>query len=775
MRKLLFIFLTLTSLFTYGQTVNSPDAKSFTLNTTGQSASGFSLSGFNSTDILLCAVGLPVAPTGTTFYFTTTTGVTPSVGYTMSGNKTRIAFTGTMANINNVLSSMKVNTTGVTGTIQISVSATVNPTGYYYLPSNGHFYKPMSWPSGSSYQGATSTPYNNLKTLCTQQTFKGQSGYLMTITSADEDNFVYNNVPGSNIIFALTDNVTEGTFKIDAGPESGTTVRIGSTNQQGQYNNWAGGEPNNYGSGEDYVVTKWGGGNQWNDYGPEATAFPGGISGYVIEFGTWSNPDDQTFTDFYSNSVSHSNGNILRTQFDFDFGPIDETKFSVKMFTGSPSQFTPATSSTYKFLNGLGKVDMTTDLDVTKVLGNGYKASTNIGQTEWGVVYAWDGTKHRIGIDKRQFSTSVTPSQITKLKIFDVFDGDVTYEGEDPYWANYTVNTNLTTKLTTSTFSPYIRNGGDYFALKSDFTFGQNSDFKNHSIVFNEMTTAQVQTLYDQIVTISDVYLAFKEYSDKGIMGNESLHFTSGIQFMNADVNGDKIFDEKDCYLLFQHLTGETPLVSQMSLSNIMKLIPKTTYNGITKTNWSTNPTFLGSYFPITMVDNTLNTYDVSVTWKGDVNMSHSATQTTQTTNSLSTTSMMKSMSLSVNQVSTNVNVDFLSEIVGDKVIVTIKVDPTQFILMGTQFKIHYDNLLLKYENSTFTTINGSLNFATNKGDYINVGSLITNGTLGLNNKTEYKLTFSPLSPLTSILGLISIENVESIDINGNKINTNIQ
>ena len=121
---------------------------------------------------------------------------------------------------------------------------------------------------------------------------------MITITSADEDNFVYNNVPGNNIIFALTDNVTEGTFKIDAGPESGTTVRIGANNQQGKYNNWASGEPNNWGPGEDYVVTKWNGGNQWNDYGPEATSFPGGISGYVIEFGTWSNPDDQTFTEF---------------------------------------------------------------------------------------------------------------------------------------------------------------------------------------------------------------------------------------------------------------------------------------------------------------------------------------------------------------------------------------------------------------------------------------------------------------------------------------------
>ena len=246
MRNLLIFLFLFISTLGFGQQVNAPDPKEFTVNTSGQDASGFTLSGFNATSTLLCAVGLPVAPSGTTFYFSTTSGVTASTGYTMSGNKTRISFTGTMANINTVLASLKINTTGTAGDISISVSATVNPTGYYYLPINGHFYKPVSGFTGvTGFSGTTSTGYNNLKTYCTQQTFKGQAGYLMTITSADEDNFVYLNVPGSNIIFALTDNVTEGTFKIDAGPEAGTTVRIGATNQQGKYNNWAGGEPNN--------------------------------------------------------------------------------------------------------------------------------------------------------------------------------------------------------------------------------------------------------------------------------------------------------------------------------------------------------------------------------------------------------------------------------------------------------------------------------------------------------------------------------------------------
>jgi len=166
MKKILLILSLLISVFSFGQQVNAPEAKEFVVNTSGQDASGFTLSGFNSTATLLCAIGLPTAPIGTTFYFSTTSGVTASIGYSMSGNKTRISFTGTQANINNVLASMKINTTGTSGDISISVSATVNPTGYYYLPTNGHFYRPIS--TGVFYSqskinaAATTTMYHNL-------------------------------------------------------------------------------------------------------------------------------------------------------------------------------------------------------------------------------------------------------------------------------------------------------------------------------------------------------------------------------------------------------------------------------------------------------------------------------------------------------------------------------------------------------------------------------------------------------------------------------------
>lgn len=292
MRKLItLILLTLAMANVMAQSVTSPSAISYAQSTVNQSASGFSISGFPTTNTLLITVGLVNPPAGTTLNFSTTSGVTASTGYTMASNFTRISFTGFQANINTVLSSLRVNTGSVPGNVYIAVTATENPAGYFYLPTNGHFYKPVS----------TGTIYTSAKLAAAATTFKGQTGYLVTITSPDEDAFIYNNVPQSQIWFALSDAAQEGYWRIDAGPENGTLIKTQNGqfagNISGQYNNWAGGEPNNSG-GEHYAVTKWNG-SQWNDL-PNSFNCP-----YVIEYGTWTDPANQTFTNFYTGFVTH--------------------------------------------------------------------------------------------------------------------------------------------------------------------------------------------------------------------------------------------------------------------------------------------------------------------------------------------------------------------------------------------------------------------------------------------------------------------------------------
>jgi hypothetical protein len=763
MRNLLiFLFLLITNLG-FGQSVSAPDSKSFLPSTTGQDASGFSLSGFGSTETLLASISLVNPPTGTTFYLNTTTGLTAASGFTLAGNKTRLVVTGTMASINTALTSLKVNTGATIGNVQLSVAATVNPTGYYYNGTNGHFYKPIT-------ATADRTTYTNARARSLLTTFKGQTGYLVTITSADEDAFIYNNVPVTNIWFAATDEVIDGRWVIDAGPEKGTVMKTSNGplagNIAGVYNNWANGEPNGSNHSEDYAVTKWNG-NKWNDLSNN-WANP-----YVIEYGTWTNPDDATFTEFYTNSVTHTNGEVLTARFNIDFGSnVDETKFSAKANT-FVNNLWGTTNNTSRALSGLGKVDITNDLDTTKV-SDGKRATISAGQVEYSYVNISNGTT-TLYIDLRVFD-STQPSDVKLVSILDVYNGPVTYQQTSTYWAHYIVPSTLS-KVTdgTSTYVANIRNSGyDNWAFSCQIGFSNNNIFKQHGIDLSYTNQTELNNLYSSIVSVSDVYLAFKELSNGGIFGNESgLEFTSGIQFMNADVDGNGVFNETDTYKLLQHLIGVQSINEYSTLTYLMKLYGKSEYDAITKSNWNTQFNYTRSLYPFNLNSGTLNnTYNVSVTWKGDVNLSHSAQQTPPAIAGSSIKSMsVKPMSITI---SNQINASIITEIVGDSVNAYITIDPLQQELVGTQFKLNYDNSLLKFSSVSYKTKGSPTNYGTDKGDYINFGSLITDGGI-LDNTTEYKISFKPQTKLNNVLGLISIAFTDAVNKSGNTLKVKIK
>jgi hypothetical protein len=756
MKKLFLILFLFTSFLGFGQSVSAPDSKSFLQSTSAQDASGFVLSGFNSTATLLTSISLVEFPTGTTFVLNTTTGLTAASGFTLSGNKTRLVITGTMSSINTALASLKINTGSVVGNVKLSIAATINPTGFYYNGVNGHFYKPVT--AGTTYTGARAA------SLLT--TFKGQTGYLVTITSASENAFIFSNVPQANIWFAATDEVTDGRWVIDAGPEKGTVMKTsnGPTagNIAGVYNNWAGGEPNGYNHGEDYAVTNWNGQSTWNDLSNNWS------NPYIIEYGTWSNPDDATFTEFYTNSVSHSNGEVLTAKFNFDFGGnVDETKFSTKA-NRYVNNLWSTTTNTSRSISGLGKVDITNDLDTAKVSGGGTKASTTAGQVEWAIINPYDATLggHQLLIDEREFDgTGVSPSNITSIKLFDIYDGPVSVHSVSGFWKTYIMPGNLTTKITSSTFQAQLRLQDGWYGTRAEFTFSPIMSYKQHGIELTYINQTDLNTLYNSVVTVSDVFLAFKELSNGGIFGNQSgLEFTNGIQFLNADVDGNGVFNEADTYKLLQHLTGVQPLTQNPLLTFLIKLYSKSDYDGITKSNWNTKFNSTRSLYPFSLNTGTLNnTYNVNVTWLGDVNLSHSAQQSTSGVASNS----IRTMSLGTNSVSNQINAYLMGENIGGKLVVTISVDPLQQELVGTQFNLNYDNTALKFEKVEFTTNGTPTNFGTNRGSSITLGSLITDGSTLLDKTTEYKITFLPLIGLSGTLGLTSISTTDAVNKNG--------
>ncbi len=342
------------------------------------------------------------------------------------------------------------------------------------------------------------------------------------------------------------------------------------------------------------------------------------------------------------------------------------------------------------------------------------------------------------------------------------------------WWKQWVVpgNINLASKVDTSSFQSNIRLQDGWYAFKADYSFSPVSVFKQHGIDIIANSQTELNTLYNSIVTVSDVFLAFKELSNGGIFGNESGNeFTSGIQFMNADVDGNGVFNEADTYKLLQHLTGAQPLTQYSALTYLMKLYSKSEYDAITKTNWNTQFNSTRSLYPFNLNSGTLNnTYNLNVTWVGDVNLSHSAQQTVSSI----TTNSMRTMSLTTQSVSNQINAYLMGENIGGKVVITISLDPLQQEVVGTQFQLNYDNTSLKFEKVEFTTKGNPTNFGTDRGSSITLGSLISDGSTTLDKTTEYKITFLPLIGINSILGLTSISTTDAVNKNGTQLKIKI-
>lgn len=586
MRKLFFILLLIIPFFGLSQSVISPSASTYTQNTSGQSAAGFSLSNFNSTSTLLVTIGLVNPPSGVTLSLTTTTGLSLSTGYSSWSNFTRISFTGLQSNINTALTSLKVNTGSVPGNVYIAVTATENPTGYYYLPTNGHFYRPIS--------GAVS--YTTAKSNAATQTFKGQTGYLITITSQDEQNFVQNNVPGNNIWFALSDVGQEGTWKIDAGPENGTTIWTASTSglsnsvtnsyssagvtSSGQYAMWCGGEPNNAdgSTGEDHAVTKWGGGTCWNDL---RDGNSGGIGGYVVEFGTWTDPANQTFTNFYTGFVTNQiscNGAQTPTQ----PTAVNSSRIGVGTVTISATVGSGLTVDWYS--NSTGG---------NPILSNNTNYTTpNISTTTKYYAQSRNTTTGCISSNR----TEVIATVIISEKISGIVSIPTNLPTK-PQLKLYIVENSIETLID----SVVVNSDGSYTLnpTKYNSTYRIYPSFSSYTLTLNDFNL-----LFDESKNVNTP-----------TMLAPGLVLNSGLKMKAGDMNQDGIVDIRDTYLCGAAISGYKPF-------NKVAWFTPNVFNTLTINNFGTVIPL--NYFTINFT-NSVVTQDMKYLILGDTDLSLSS------------------------------------------------------------------------------------------------------------------------------------------------------
>jgi hypothetical protein len=108
-----------------------------------------------------------------------------------------------------------------------------------------------------------------------------------------------------------------------------------------------------------------------------------------------------------------------------------------------------------------------------------------------------------------------------------------------------------------------------------------------------------------------------------------------------------------------------------------------------------------------------------------------------------------------------------------EHIIITLDLPENNFNLVGSEFRIGFDNERVEYDKlETNTTMNS---FDAERSSYIKIGSISTDGSMTLNGGVQYKIYFKPIQSFNSTLGLVSVKKSEVVDINANIINVIIK
>jgi len=486
------------------------------------------------------------------------------------------------------------------------------------------------------------------------------------------------------------------------------------------------------------------------------------------QFGTWTNINPSGTSTTTEPEVD------LDLEFHSQLAP-EEYRFGV-YYDASNEQdgstyFNTSTMNSKYYLDDDGSKDITDYLNLVKI-SDGKKATTTGGNVEWCVVYDYDNTnkRYRVGIDKREFASGFTFTDLKQLQLFDLWNDEITYKSDDQYWAEYYIYTDTQFDFINSSNSSNIRDANGFYGLQAEFSFEDVEIYKGHKISFmnpsNNIEQWTAEEFMDDYITVADVVAGFNELAGGGIFGGYKGDL-NGVQLQNSDVNQDGEFDFQDSQIGLAFLNGgDTPFNGY--LSEIMRIVPKSEYDNTTTTNWKTQTNKSPSTsFTFSVID-TIQTLEYKVSFIGDVNLSHSAPQSTSSPGTQST-SARNSSSQKSNEL--EILLDISKE--EDKFVVTLNVPQNNHNIVGSEFRIGYDNTRVEFDR--IETTSNLQSFSAERTNYIKLGSISTDGSQNLNGGVQYKIYFSPQQTFESILGLLSVLKSELVKQNGSEINHKIK
>ena len=394
-----------------------------------------------------------------------------------------------------------------------------------------------------------------------------------------------------------------------------------------------------------------------------------------------------------------------------------------------------------------------------------YSDYTNLIQSNWANYKESDGTQIDVTGQSELSLTNIQGGDAGNV-VLNVFSNVITNNIGDGSHYGYTIYTkedfiagiDQNTQIVTS---------GTFDASGQATVQGLENDSEYAVTIYH----SGQQSYLDEVVTVSDLALIFREAIGAGSSPNEqSTTFDYVIQKLLGNVVGfgpDSKVDFQDSYEVLAYLQGVT--------SGNNPIITKTgnAYNvsGIKSTFGSDSGNGGPSFSPFIKPTDTDKSFDFAHALNGDVNFSHSFEPISQSasTSAQSTARSMRVMGAKFQ--SENANIDLSSQLQDGMVVFSINSNVSGMV--GSQFNIEYDKTRLVLENVVFDTGNDMTNFANHieSEGKINIGSFDQNFNTTVKVGTPYKLIFTPIVEINNTSGLITFRVKEGVKTDGTQIN----
>jgi hypothetical protein len=269
----------------------------------------------------------------------------------------------------------------------------------------------------------------------------------------------------------------------------------------------------------------------------------------------------------------------------------------------------------------------------------------------------------------------------------------------------------------------------------------------------------------DNAFTISDVAYLLTETEGGVGHGNAGGVISNGISALNGDLSDPKNeLTPQDAYKMLTHVLG-TDIFGDNYYEKTFYAAKASDFDSYTMSNFVSGDSLNTKLVDTLTPDWTQsqNKWEYKTGILGDVNLNYTSAQSS----TAELAQVTRNTSSEVKKGVATSKISFVSKIEGDQLIVEIKTNDEN--LSAAQFKVKFDDTRLTFNEVVFDTGNLTTNFAFAGNDIINMGS-INQQRDSLKKESKYIIKFDKANNVTSPAGLVSINNYDAANLNGELI-----